>query len=372
MVSALNPEHQYINKDGKKLRRGYTTGSSATGAAKAAVKALFSGKTVDKVSISTPAGIDLKLDVVRLEQGDNYCKASIIKDGGDDPDVTDGLEIAVKAEKIANGIEITGGQGVGRVTKPGLPVEKGQAAINPVPRKMIKNEVSKVLPDNKGVKLTVEVPKGEKVAQKTLNTKLGIKGGISILGTTGIVEPMSEEAYRKSLALKIDQALAENYEKLVLVFGNYGKKQAVELGFKEGQLIRMSNFVGYILKQCVDKGVKEVVLLGHIGKLVKVSAGIFVTHSKKADARLETIAAYTASVGGSQDLINNILNANTAEEAAGIIQDNEYDQVFDLLAKRAALRSEEYINDAMGIQSLLFSMTEGIIGTYKYGGGNNE
>jgi cobalt-precorrin-5B (C1)-methyltransferase len=231
---------------------------------------------------------------------------------------------------------------------------------------MIMKEVTEVLPADQGVRLTVEVPKGKKVAQKTLNPKLGIKGGISILGTTGIVEPMSKEAYRRSLALKIDQALAENFKKIVLIFGNYGKKLARELDFQEGQIIRMSNFVGYMLEQCEKKGVKNIVLIGHIGKLVKVSAGIFDTHSRKADARLETIAAYTASLGGSKKLINNILAANTAEETVSLIKKNN-ERVFDLLAERAALRSAEYTERTLKIDSIIFSLTDGVLGKYERG-----
>ncbi|GAB6100471.1 cobalt-precorrin-5B (C(1))-methyltransferase CbiD [Halanaerocella petrolearia] len=352
----------YVIKNGKRLRRGYTTGSTATAAAKAATELFFSGQKINQVQIDTPAGIELDLEVVNIKLDPDYAQAAIIKDGGDDPDVTDGLEIRAKVERIDSGIELVGGTGVGKVTKPGLPVDKGQAAINPVPRQMIREEVSKVLPSEAGVRITIEVPKGVETAQKTLNPKLGIKGGISILGTTGIVEPMSEEAYKDSLAIGIDQAQAIGVEELVLVFGNYGKKQAIELGFKEEQIIRMSNFVGFMLDHCMRQEVEQIVLIGHIGKLVKVAAGVFNTHSKIADARLETIAAYTASLGGSQELINRILTANTAEEAVGIVKGTEWEEVFNLLAKRVMIRAQDYTDNALEVKSLLFSMEDGVVG----------
>ncbi|GAB6137053.1 cobalt-precorrin-5B (C(1))-methyltransferase CbiD [Halanaerobaculum tunisiense] len=352
----------YVIKNGKKLRRGYTTGSAATSAAKAATKMLFSSQQVDQIRIDTPAGVELELKVVNTKLESGYAQATIIKDGGDDPDVTDGLEIRAKVEKTKGGIQLRGGVGVGRVTKPGLPIDQGQAAINPVPRQMISQEINKVLPIDEGVRITIEVPKGVETAQKTLNPKLGITGGISILGTTGIVEPMSEQAYKDSLAISVDQAVASGIKKLVLVFGNYGKRRAKKSGFKDEAIIRMSNFVGFMLEHCVKQQVEKVTIIGHIGKLVKVAAGIFNTHSQLADARLETIAAHTASLGGSQELIKQILAANTAEETVGIIQEASLEQVFDLLAKRVTIRAQGYIDNALEVNSLLFSMEEGIIG----------
>jgi cobalt-precorrin-5B (C1)-methyltransferase len=188
--------NSYVVKDGKELRRGYTTGSTATAAAKAATKMLFTGQQIEQIEIATPAGIDLNLEVTNSELKSNKAQATITKDAGDDPDVTDGIQISAQVTEIEAGIELTGGLGVGQVTKPGLAAEVGQAAINPVPRQMIRQEVKQVLPADKGVQITIVVPNGEEVAKKTLNSKLGIKGGISILGTTGIVEPMSETAYK--------------------------------------------------------------------------------------------------------------------------------------------------------------------------------
>jgi cobalt-precorrin-5B (C1)-methyltransferase len=354
----------YVVKNGKKLRRGYTTGSTATAAAKAATYVLFTGKRIAGVEIDTPAGIKLDLEVDILEIKEGYVTASVLKDGGDDPDATDGIEIIAKVEEIESGIELLGGKGVGQVTKPGLAVKVGKPAINPVPRKMLKTEINKVLPADKGVRVTIEVPEGEKIAKKTFNPKLGIIGGISILGTTGIVEPMSEKAYCDSLAINISQAVALGEEELILVFGNYGKRMAIDLGFREEQIIRMSNFVGFMLKECVARGVKKIILLGHIGKLVKVGAGIFNTHSHLADARLETIAAYTASIGGSRELINGILKANTAEDTIEMIKEAGFEEVFNVLAKRVSIRAEEHVDGELEVKSLLFSMQGEILGRY--------
>ncbi|WP_408955865.1 cobalt-precorrin-5B (C(1))-methyltransferase CbiD [Natroniella sp. ANB-PHB2] len=355
----------YIVRDGKKLKRGYTTGSAATAAAKAATKMLVTEQEVETIKIDTPAEIELELEVVKASYNNEQATASIIKDGGDDPDVTDGLEIVAHVELLdIPRIELDGGRGVGQVTKPGLATEVGEAAINPVPRKMITEEVKKVLPDKQGAKIIIEVPKGVETAAKTLNLQLGIEGGISILGTTGIVEPMSEQSYKDSLVLAIDQALATGEEELAFVFGNYGKRMAAKLGYQPQQVIRMSNFVGFMLKYAVEKGVSELTLIGHLGKLVKVAAGIFNTHSYVADARRETIAAYTAASGGQQELIEEILAANTAEETIELLKEAELTEVFDLLAERVATRAEEYVKGELEVRSLLFSMEEEVLGSH--------
>jgi cobalt-precorrin-5B (C1)-methyltransferase len=358
----------YIERDGKRLRRGYTTGTAAAGAAKAATQVLYSDKTISEVKVDTPAEIVVDLEIKDIKKSEKMVSCTVIKDGGDDPDITDGLEIVVEAGRFDNGIQIKGGQGVGMVTKPGLAVEVGKAAINPVPRQMITEEVKKVLPANTGVELKIKVPQGEEIAQKTFNPRLGIKGGISILGTTGIVEPMSKKAYKESLVLALDQAIAEDKKELVFIFGNYGKRMAESLGVPSNRWVKMSNFVGYMLKRAAEKGIQRIILLGHTGKLVKVAAGIFDTHSKVADARLETIAAYTASLGGSQELIQQILGANTTEEVIGILRKAGLaEDVFAILAKRVVDRAEEKVNCQLDFAAILFSMEQEILGSYQAG-----
>jgi cobalt-precorrin-5B (C1)-methyltransferase len=225
--------------------------------------------------------------------------------------------------------------------------------------------VASVLPEGCGVRITIEVPRGEEVAEKTFNPNLGIVGGISILGTTGIVEPMSEKAYRESLALELKQAVAEGHDQIVLVFGNYGRDMADRLGFSSDEVVRMSNFVGYMLNQSKLIEVKKIIILGHIGKLVKVAGGIFNTHSKVADARKEIIAAYTAAIGAEADIIKEILESNTSTEAVQIIQKAGLDEVFDILAERVAIRIRDYLkSDQIDIKSIIFTLEEGVLGSY--------
>lgn len=352
----------YTVKNGKKYRKGYTTGSAAAGAAKAAAKILFTDEKITKINIDTPANIKLELDLEDIEIGQDYVQTAIKKDAGDDPDVTDGLHIYACVKEIdKKSIILEGGTGVGEVTKPGLPIEVGKAAINPVPRKMIKEEVGKVLPPGKGVKVIIKIPKGKKAAEKTFNPKLGIKGGISILGTTGIVEPMSESAYKESLALELRQSIAMGEEKIVLVFGNHGKRLAKKLGYKEKSVIRMSNFVAYMLAECVRLEVKEIIMIGHMGKMVKVAGGIFNTHSKMADARKEIIAAHTAYCGGSQSLIEKIFAVNTAEEAADLLLKENMNEVLSRLAKQVVDRVKDYVDNEIDVKSLIFSLENGVV-----------
>ena len=214
----------YVVKDGKKLRRGITTGSCASAAAKAAVIALFTGNQLNEVVVTTPKGKELTIPVSVLKVGAGSASFFVIKDSGDDPDITNKAEIHCLAEETSvPGVVLVGGKGVGVVTKPGLSVEVGEAAINPKPREMIIREASEVLPIGKGVRITVSVPMGEKLAQKTYNPRLGIIGGISILGTSGIVEPMSEDAIKDTIYLELKAKRFIGAERAILVPGNYGE-----------------------------------------------------------------------------------------------------------------------------------------------------
>lgn len=355
----------YVRINGKRYRRGFTTGSAAAAAAKGAAFILFTGQELDEVQIKTPAGMELTIPLKAVEYGEGFIRVSVEKDAGDDPDVTDGIEISARVEEINTGIELIGGQGVGRVTKPGLSVPVGKAAINPVPERMIKEAVSSVLPEGSGAKVMIEVPRGEEVAQKTFNPRLGIVGGISILGTSGIVEPMSEKAYRESLALELKQLVAEGRNQVVLVFGNYGQEMAVKLGYQPKEIVRMSNFVGYMLRECQHLKIKRVIVLGHLGKIVKLAGGIFNTHSRVADARQEIIAAYTAVLGADKEIICSILSSNTSAEAVGIIIQAGLEGVFDLLAERVVMRIKEYLRvEGMVLKSIIFTLEEGVLGTY--------
>lgn len=349
--------------DGKKLRRGYTTGMCAAAAAKGATIMLFQDVWPDEVDVATPAGPVLRLKICGREKDGNHARCCVIKDAGDDPDVTDRLAICAAARRTAAGVRIKGGAGVGVVTRPGLAVAPGQPAINPVPLQIIESEVQKVLPAGCGVEITISVPGGEAVAAKTMNPRLGIRGGISILGTTGIVEPMSEEAFKSSLVPQISQALALGYRDVVFTPGRRTEQWAVEkYGLPAGAVVQVSNFVGYMLAEGVRLGVKRVLLFGHLGKLGKVAAGIFHTHSRVADARRETLITHAALAGAGREVIENIWQSATTEEAAGIILKHNLGFIFDRIAGTASRRASEYVRGELFVGTVLTSLEGEILG----------
>ncbi|MFA7572456.1 MAG: cobalt-precorrin-5B (C(1))-methyltransferase CbiD [Lutispora sp.] len=275
-------EDIYIIKEGKELRCGYTTGSCAAGAAKAAAIMLEKNEIRDYVEIDTPAGIPLRLKVNNQEIHGDGASCSITKDGGDDPDATDGMEIHALVKKREDGLNvIDGGEGIGRIMRKGLFGNVGEAAINPVPRQMIDKEISKV--SKSGYDITIYAPKGEEISRKTYNKKIGIEGGISIIGTKGIVYPMSEEALIKTIYLEVDM-IEEKFGKdnIILVPGNYGEKVADSFDMKEAR-VKMSNYIGDTILYIYNKGFKSMTLIGHIGKFSKLSIGVFNTHSKVCD-----------------------------------------------------------------------------------------
>jgi cobalt-precorrin-5B (C1)-methyltransferase len=348
------------------LRYGITTGACAAAAAKAALITLLD-KPVERVSVPTPIGLRLEVPVEECQKIDSgSASACVVKDSGDDIDVTNGLKI-IATVRVTDDDKVTikGGEGIGVVTKPGLPVPVGEPAINPVPRIMIENAVREVLPPGKGVEVNLDVPRGGEVAEKTLNPKLGIVGGISILGTTGVVKPYSLEAYRRSLVPQIDVALARGYECIFLVPGNIGGKFAKQIfNVPEDTIVQTGDFVGYMLRKAVEKGAKNLVLLGHAGKLVKLAAGIFNTHNKVADARMEVIAAYAGAAGASSQLINKILHSNTAEEAIALLKDeNLARSTFDIIAERIRFRCTEKVEGKAKISVIMVSLDGEVLGT---------
>ncbi|HDQ05816.1 MAG TPA: cobalamin biosynthesis protein CbiD, partial [Candidatus Bathyarchaeota archaeon] len=294
--------------------------------------------------------------------------AYAIKNAGEDIDVTDKMEISATVKLTDDSkIRIRGGKGVGTVTKHGLPVPVGEGAINPTPRKMIEEAIREVLPSGKGVEVTISAPEGEKVAEKTQNLKLGIVGGVSILGTTGVVRPLSMTAYRRSLVPQIDVALAQNYERIFLVPGNIGEKLAKQ-NFKipEDAIVQTGDFMGYMLKMAVEKGAKEITIFGHPGKLAKLAAGIFNTHHKMGDARMEVIAAYAGAAGADTILIQKILQSNTTEETLKFLEQAKLLQLtFNQIAEQACLRSVERVKNKSKISVIIVSMDGTILGTSK-------
>lgn len=362
---------EYLYFRGKKLRYGYTTGSSATAATKAALMYLLddSKHDIPEVTIKLPSGNPLTISVNSLEKKENSVLASVIKDGGDDPDVTHGLEIYSKVSlRNDSKINIFGGTGVGKVTKKGLPIAPGNSAINPVPLKMIRETVEEMLPEGFGADVEISVPKGEETAKKTLNAKLGIIGGISILGTTGIVKPMSEESWKASLAIELKMALenAGNGEAIFL-FGNRGK-QYLSDNFEDNtsQAIVISNFVGYMFDRACEFEAKKIYFIGELGKFVKVAGGIFHTHSRVSDAKMEILTANALLVGESTENMKKIMASNTTEEATKYIEKTE---VYNLLAEKAKQKCEEYCRRngwELEVETLIISAEKEVLGNSRY------
>lgn len=344
-------------EDTKELRKGITTGASAAAAAQAAVILLFENKEICSARVFNPGGKEIIVPIHKNSRLDDTAEAVVIKDGGDDFDITHGMEVRVQAFRTPAGIKIRAGEGIGIVTKEGLQVPVGEPAINPVPRQMITSAVASHLPEGAGVELTVSVPGGAEAARKTLNPKLGIINGISILGTTGIVEPMSEEAFKNSLAPQIAIALAAGHTSLCLVPGRLGENWAVErLGVPPDAVVQMSNFVGFMLNACVKMGVRRVLLAGHHSKLAKVAAGCFHTHNKISDARLEVVAALAGTQGASPQIIKDILAANTSDEAYGILLEHQLEHVMELVAERATAKAKAHVFDEIEMGVCLFDM----------------
>ncbi|RII33761.1 cobalamin biosynthesis protein CbiD [Clostridium chromiireducens] len=352
----------YIETNGQKLRCGYTTGSCSAGAAKAATMILYKKTEAleEDIEISTPKGINITMPIALIEEFDDYVECTIIKDGGDDPDATHGIEIKARVRRVFedfNGLNddaviLKGGIGVGTVTKDGLFIPKGEPAINPVPRKMIREEVMKVLPDGERVEVTIIVPQGEEVAKKTFNPRLGIEGGISILGTTGIVHPMSEDSLKASIKLEITQK-ALNNERLVLTFGNLGDNYCKELGFKEEEIVICSNYIGFALETCVSRNVKSIIIAGHIGKMSKIAYGCFNTHSKVNGVRLEVIALELALLGYDISLAQEVLKEKTCEGAVKMLGSG-YDKLYENIGEKIIQRIKEYTYGELEVAAIMY------------------
>ncbi len=284
------------------LEKGFTTGSCAAAAAKAATYMLFTGKEIQTIKITTPVGIIYDTALEDIDIQSEYVSCGVRKRSGDDPDITNQILICARVwlkedDTAEEKISIKGGKGVGVVTRPGLEMPIGEWAINSTPRKMIKNEVLEVLEtfDYKGNAIVeIFVPEGEEIANKTFNPHMGIEGGISILGTTGIVEPMSNDALLRTIKLDISQKYKEGHECAIMVPGNYGQTfLEKQFGINKEAIIHFSNYIGFAIDTAVELGFKKILIVGHTGKLVKVSGGIMNTHSREADSRMELMAAAT-------------------------------------------------------------------------------
>ncbi|CQR71266.1 cobalt-precorrin-6A synthase [Sporomusa ovata DSM 2662] len=345
------------------MRKGITTGTCAAAAAKAAVLA-WQGQPATVVEVISPQGITLTAPIAASHALANGGVAWVIKDAGDDPDITNGVKIVAEVSITDQpGIMIKAGEGVGTVTKPGLAMPVGEPAVNPGPRTMITKAVNDCLPPGKGAVVTISVPNGETIAARTLNPTLGIVGGLSIIGTTGIVEPMSEEAFKNSLVPQISVVRALGYDEIVFAPGKIGQDIAVNrYGLPAETVVQTSNFIGHMLENAVKYEMRRVLLFGHLGKIGKVSAGIFHTHNRMADARMETIAAYMAVSGAPQAAIEEVLSATTTEAAMPIIARYNMNKVYNLLAERASSRAMRYVFGDLTVGTVIVTLKGEILG----------
>lgn len=344
----------------KELRWGYTTGACAAAGVKAAL--LFSlGQSCAEVKIISLDKREMLIPIKSIEQNDNVVKVEVVKDSGDDPDITNGATVVTEVRFLPGErwLKILGGAGVGKITKPGLALPVGEYAINPGPRKLIAHAVAEIWGDDNhtGLMVTISVPGGEELARRTLNPSLGIVGGISIIGTTGVLRPMSEDAFKNSLLPQIDVAVAQGRETLIMVPGKIGENIAVSYGLPREAIVQMSNFVGFMLEGAAERGVKRVLLCGHLGKLSKVAAGVFHTHNRMADARMETLAAHGAALGLPAPQVRQMLNCVTTEEALGVISDeNLKKSLCAAIAAKASERAEKYVFGRLKVGTMLVTL----------------
>jgi cobalt-precorrin-5B (C1)-methyltransferase len=361
-------EDYYVIRGNKKMRFGYTTGSCAAAACKGATEILLGGKLQETVTLMTPKGILLTLELKDIQIETDKVTCAIRKDAGDDPDTTNGILVYATVEKTKEqGITLDGGIGVGRVTKAGLSQKIGEAAINPVPKSMIlraATEIAEKYDYEGGLKIIIAVPEGVEIGKKTFNPRLGIVGGISILGTSGIVEPMSEAALVQSIRVEMKQHFSQGEEYLLVTPGNYGAdylREHMDLPYEKN--IKCSNYVGETIDMAIDMGVKGILFIAHIGKFVKVAAGIMNTHSHSADARMEVLASNAIRAGAPLECAKEILNASTTDEALDIL--NRY-QMTQGTMKEVLDRIQFYLNHRSYEQILLgavvFSNTCGYLG----------
>jgi len=366
------------------MRFGYTTGSCATAAAKAAAIGLFTGNIPDEVEIDTPASVKLRLKIHHRRLSADETACAVQKDAGDEIRLTNGCYVHAKVKRIfTQTIEIDGGEGVGRVTKPGLQVPVGHAAINPVPRRMIEGAVKEVIGNGCGLKIVISVPDGKALGEKTFNPKLGIIGGISIIGTTGIVRPMSEDAFKTSLLCGLDIAKGIGYETVVLVPGSLGERSFLNLfNIPKDQVIQISNFVGFMLTAAGQRNFKRIILAGHPGKLAKLLRGDFQTHSAVSrpanDILIDIIEQQVqnegSGVGGQKAearlpnaILNHLKEVSTVEGIVELLREYKYLSIMDKVAEKVETKVLEFYRDkqpfpALEVGVILFDMKGSIIG----------
>ena len=360
------------------MRYGFTTGSCAAAAAAAACYMLLTGRKKEEMTILTPKGISYTAKLVDISINESSAACAIVKDGGDDPDITTGAHIVAEAAFLqkeslqkdktdaVQQIIIRGGKGVGRVTKPGLDQPVGEAAINHVPREMIEKEVRRIcaLCDYNGkLQVTISVPEGEEIAQKTFNPRLGITGGISILGTSGIVEPMSSQALLDTIQVELRQKKAMGQQMIAVTPGNYGLDFMKEaFAYDLDKSVKCSNFIGNTIDMAAETGFCGMLLTGHIGKLVKVSGGIMNTHSKEGDCRMELLAAAALKSGGSKTQALEILDAVTTEEGIRILQEGgNLQKTMQILMEKIMFYLQKRAAGRLQIECMMYANGYGLL-----------
>ena len=357
---------KYVSKGSKKLRCGFTTGTCAAAASAGAARMLLSGKVIENITVMTPSGNSVTVGLTDIKKENDYVSCAVQKDSGDDPDVTDKILVYSTVSYEKSGITVDGGEGVGRVTKKGLKQQIGEAAINPVPRKMIEEQLKTAASDysyDGGLKAVISVPMGIQIAKKTFNPRLGIEGGISILGTTGIVEPMSEQALIDTISVELDVRKAQNEEFIIVTPGNYGQDFLRDnLVIAVDKCVKCSNFIGDTIDMCIEKGFKSMLLVGHIGKLSKLGCTIYNTHSRYADGRMEAFALCAALCGAEREVLENILGCITTDAALEILKkEGIFDETIKMLEKRIDRSLKLRSKGSIEIGMITFSEEYGIL-----------
>ena len=367
-MAGIDESEGYVYVDGRRLRRGYTTGSCAAAASKAAALGALGKGVPEYVDLVTPRGIPIHVKVEESEVGEGWASCAVRKDGGDDMDDTNGALIFSKVVLSHEaGIRIDGGFGVGRVTRRGLDQPPGNAAINRVPRSMITECVSDVFATEgytEGADIVVSVPEGETIGARTFNPRLGIVGGISILGTSGIVEPMSEKALVGSIRTEMNVFMAEGRKYLLTVPGNYGKDFVKEFPALEGQQpVECSNFIGDFLDMAVEAGAEGVLLVGNLGKLVKLAGGIMNTHSRNADCRMEIMASNALLAGASPEACRMIMDCVSTDDALEILDsEGMIEKTMELLIPKIEFHMNHRVRGSIKVGAITFSSQYGTLG----------
>lgn len=358
------------DKPNQKLRTGFTTGTCATAAAKAALVSIITEKQVNTVEVSLPKEKKITINITGCQFGQNAARCSVIKDGGDDPDVTHGAEIIVDLQITKNigQIEIDGGEGVGRVTKPGLGLEIGSAAINPTPKKMLMQnlvESGKEILKKNGIRVMISVPKGKEIAVKTDNPRLGIINGISILGTTGIVVPYSTASFAASIRQSLDVTVAMKGDTVVLTTGGRSEDFArKEIDLPDHCFVQMGDFAGYTIQQCSKKSIKKAYVAGFIGKLTKIAMGVKQTHVKGSKVDMDFLANIAQKCNATNETIDEIKKANTARHVQEIIIKNRVEGFFTTICKEAYEQMRIHSEKKVEIQIILYDFDGCALGRY--------